>query len=79
MNRYALALLIVLILAGLSACGSAEDDPAQRVEKPGHEAQVAPARLTFMFRLQIIAATRGTGCDGVAHSINPLRSAIATA
>ena len=42
MNRYALALLIVLILAGLSACGSAEDDPAQRVEKPGHEAQVAP-------------------------------------
>lgn len=39
MNRYALALLIVLFLAGLTACGSASDDPAQRVEKP---AQVAP-------------------------------------
>lgn len=34
MNRYALALLIVLFLAGIAACGSAEDDPAQRVEKP---------------------------------------------
>lgn len=33
-NRYALALLIVLFLAGLAACGSASDDPAQRVEKP---------------------------------------------
>jgi hypothetical protein len=34
MTRYALALLIVLFLAGLSACGSADDDPAQRVTKP---------------------------------------------
>lgn len=35
MNRYALALLLLLFLAGLSACGSADDDPAQqRVEKP---------------------------------------------
>ncbi len=34
MNRYALALLIVLFLAGLAACGSADSDPAQRVEKP---------------------------------------------
>lgn len=41
MNRYAAALLIVLILAGLVACGSASDDPAQRVEKP---AQVAPSK-----------------------------------
>lgn len=38
-NRYAAALLLALI-AGLVACGSAGDDPAQqRVEKP---AQVAP-------------------------------------
>ena len=34
MNRYALALLIVLLAAGLVGCGSASDDPAQRVEKP---------------------------------------------
>lgn len=36
MNRYALALLIVLFLAGIAACGSASDDPAQheRVTKP---------------------------------------------
>lgn len=40
MNRYA-ALLIVLILAGLAACGSASDDPAQRVEKP---VTVAPTK-----------------------------------
>lgn len=40
MNRYAAALLIVLVVAGLVACGSASDDPAQqRVEKP---AQAAP-------------------------------------
>ena len=39
MNRYALALLLVLIVAGLVACGSADGDPAQRVEKP---AQLAP-------------------------------------
>lgn len=39
MNRPA-ALLIVLVVAGLFACGSADNDPAQqRVEKP---AQVAP-------------------------------------
>ena len=34
MNRYALTLLLVLLAAGLVACGSASDDPAQRVEKP---------------------------------------------
>lgn len=39
MNRYAAALLILLLVAGLVACGSADGDPAQRVEKP---AQVAP-------------------------------------
>ena len=39
MNRPAAALLLVLIVAGLVACGSADNDPAQRVEKP---AQVAP-------------------------------------
>lgn len=39
MNRYALTLLIVLVVAGLLGCGSADDDPAQRVEKP---VQVAP-------------------------------------
>ncbi len=37
----AAALLIVLLVAGLVACGSASDDPAQRVEKP---AQVAPSK-----------------------------------
>lgn len=41
MNRYAAALLIVLFLAGLVACGSADNDSAQRVEKP---AQVAPSK-----------------------------------
>lgn len=39
MNRPALALLLVLIAAALLGCGSADGDPAQRVEKP---AQVAP-------------------------------------
>lgn len=39
MNRYAAALLLVLVVAGLLGCGSADNDPAQRVEKP---AQVAP-------------------------------------
>lgn len=36
MNRYAAALLIVLVAAGLLGCGSADDDPAQAnvVEKP---------------------------------------------
>lgn len=34
MNRYAATLLLVLLVAGLVACGSASDDPAQRVEKP---------------------------------------------
>lgn len=34
MNRYALALLLTMILAGLVGCGSADNDPAQRVEKP---------------------------------------------
>ena len=35
MNRYAAALLLTLLLAGLVVCGSASDDPAQqRVEKP---------------------------------------------
>ena len=33
MNRYAAALLIVLVVAGLVACGSADDDPANVVEK----------------------------------------------
>lgn len=41
-NRYALALLLTMIVAGLVACGSADNDPAQqRVEKP---AQVAPSK-----------------------------------
>ena len=41
MNRYAAALLLTLLLAGLVACGSADDDPAQAnvTTKP---AQVAP-------------------------------------
>ena len=35
MNRYAAALLLVLLVAGLTACGSADNDPAQqRVTKP---------------------------------------------
>ena len=29
MNRYAAALLIVLVVAGLLGCGSADGDPAQ--------------------------------------------------
>lgn len=29
MNRYAAALLLVLVVAGLVGCGSAGDDPAQ--------------------------------------------------
>lgn len=41
MNRYAAALLLVLLAAGLLGCGSADNDPAQRVEKP---AQVAPSK-----------------------------------
>jgi len=42
MNRYALALLIVLVAAGLVACGSADNDPAQRVEKPVSVAASVP-------------------------------------
>ncbi len=35
MNRYAAALLLVVFVAGLLGCGSADGDPAQqRVEKP---------------------------------------------
>lgn len=41
MNRYAAALLIVLVVAGLLGSGSAGDDTAQRVEK---QAQVAPSK-----------------------------------
>ena len=43
MNRYAAALLLVLLVAGMVACGSADSDPAQAnvVEKP---AQVAPSK-----------------------------------
>ena len=41
MNRYAAALLLVLLVAGLLGCESADNDPAQRVEKP---AQVAPSK-----------------------------------
>lgn len=39
MNRYAAALLLALIVAGLLGCGSADGDPAQRVEKPAQVAQ----------------------------------------
>ena len=39
MNRPAAALLLALIAAGLVACGSADNDPAQRVEKPAQVAQ----------------------------------------
>ena len=39
MNRYALALLLVMIVAGLLGFGSADGDPAQRVEKPAQAAQ----------------------------------------
>lgn len=41
MNRYAAALLLVLVVAGLLGCGSADNDPANVVEKP---AQVAPSK-----------------------------------
>jgi hypothetical protein len=41
-NRYALALLVLLFLAGLAACGSADSDPAQRVEKPVSVAASVP-------------------------------------
>lgn len=41
MNHPAAALLLALIAAGLLGCGSADNDPAQRVEKP---AQVAPIK-----------------------------------
>ena len=41
MNRYAAALLIVLLVAGLVACGSADNDPANVVDKP---AQAAPSK-----------------------------------
>lgn len=34
MNRYAAALLLVLLVAGLVACGSASDDPANVIKKP---------------------------------------------
>lgn len=34
MNRYAATLLIVLLVAGLLGCGSADNDPANVVEKP---------------------------------------------
>lgn len=40
MNRPAAALLLALI-SGLLGCGSADNDPAQRVEKP---AQAAPSK-----------------------------------
>jgi hypothetical protein len=33
MNRYAAALLLTMIVAGLLGCGSASDDPANVVEK----------------------------------------------
>lgn len=39
MNRYALALLLTLIAAGLLGCGSADGDPANVVEKPAQVAQ----------------------------------------
>lgn len=44
MNRYAAALLILLIVAGLVACGSADGDPAQheRVTKPVSVAASVP-------------------------------------
>ena len=42
MTRYALALLVLLFLAGLAACGSADDDPAQIETKPQHEPATAP-------------------------------------
>ena len=44
MNRYAAALLLTMILAGLLGCGSADDDPAQRAEKPNHVPAMVPAK-----------------------------------
>lgn len=41
-NPYALALLVLLFLAGLAAFGHASDDPAQRAEKPQHEPATVP-------------------------------------
>lgn len=38
-NRPAAALLLALIAAGLLGCGSADNAPAQRVEKPAQVAQ----------------------------------------
>ena len=35
MNRYAAALLLVLLAAGLLGCGSAPDDPAQAAPSKG--------------------------------------------
>lgn len=35
MNRYAAALLLVLLAAGLVACGSADNDPAQAAPSKG--------------------------------------------
>jgi len=37
-NRYAAALLLTLFLAGLLGCGSADNDPANVVEKPAQSA-----------------------------------------
>ena len=34
MNRYAATLLLVLVVAGLLGCVSADNDPANVVEKP---------------------------------------------
>lgn len=36
------AVILVLFLAGLIACGSADDDPVQRVEKPVSVAASVP-------------------------------------
>lgn len=44
MNRYAFLFLVLLVLAGIAACGSAEDDPAQRAEKPNHVPAMVPAK-----------------------------------
>ena len=34
--------ILTLFLAGLAACGSADSDPAQRVEKPQYEPATVP-------------------------------------
>ena len=54
MNRYALALLIVLIVAGLVACGSADNDPAllDLVQKPGGTMQQQPIKPSTGTELQ---------------------------